>query len=131
MTALRVASFLINGANGQTAEVSAIPLSGQAGADLANINRWRGQIQLIPITQAELARFMKRIQPHDRDMWLVDFPSEKTLLNNPFRIRLIAAVYKEEGRTWFFKMTGEDETVQAAYPAFLEFLSSLRFHGDH
>src|SRR4051812_10492584 len=41
---MRVGSFLIKGSAGQQADMSIVPLSGEAGSDLANINRWRGQI---------------------------------------------------------------------------------------
>src|ERR1700719_2028380 len=40
----RVASFHINGQGGQSVDVSVIPLPGQAGRDLDNVNRWRGQV---------------------------------------------------------------------------------------
>src|SRR5690348_14275732 len=41
-SAMRLGSFLIVGKNGQKADVSVVPLTGDAGGDLANINRWRG-----------------------------------------------------------------------------------------
>src|SRR5438034_6334860 len=40
-SAMRAGSFLVKGKNGQEADVSVIPLSGEAGGELANINRWR------------------------------------------------------------------------------------------
>jgi hypothetical protein len=40
----------------------------------------------------------------------------------------MSATYKQGNRTWFFKMTGEDKTVEETKPAFLQFLKSLKFH---
>ena len=43
-TGMRLGSFSVTGANGQQADVSVIPLAGAAGSHLANINRWREQV---------------------------------------------------------------------------------------
>lgn len=129
-SAMRVASFLIKGENGKTADLSAIPLSGEAGGDLANINRWRAQIQLAPLTESDLDQHREQIRPGGRPMWLVNFASAGSG-SEASRQRLMAAVYKQRGRTWFFKMTGDDATVSGARPAFLDFLASLKFHEAH
>lgn len=129
-SSMRVGSFLVRGSNGQTADMSIIPLSGTAGGDLANINRWRSQINLEPITEAELPRDSRLITPGGRPMRLVDIVSRDLLIENRYKKRLIAAIYLRGGQTWFFKLTGEDATVEAAEPAFLNFLQSLKFHDD-
>jgi hypothetical protein len=121
-SAMRVGSFLIQGRDGKTAEVSIIPLSGQAGGDLANINRWRGQIQLDPISETDLMRQSQTINPGGRSMRLVDFANQGK--------RVVAAIFNRDGTTWFFKMMGDDATVSAAKPAFLQFLNDLHFHGQ-
>ncbi|OGR88994.1 MAG: hypothetical protein A2992_07175 [Elusimicrobia bacterium RIFCSPLOWO2_01_FULL_59_12] len=119
-SAMRAGSFLVKGPGGRTADVSVIPLAGTAGGDLANINRWRGQIDLDPLSQEELARFSQSITPSGRSMRWVDFEHGGK--------RLVAAIHARKGRTWFFKMTGDDRTVQDAEPAFRQFLESLRFY---
>ena len=129
-SSMRIGSFLITGANGQTADVSIIPLSGAAGGDLANINRWRGQISLPPISEAELSRDSQLITPGGRSMRFVDFVSDELLLNHLHKKRLVAAIYTHGESTWFFKMLGEDATVESAKPAFLRFLQSVRLHGQ-
>jgi hypothetical protein len=129
-SAMRVGSFLIQGADGQQAEVSVVPLSGDAGGDLANINRWRGQLNLEPITQEQLAQVSRQKSFAGRSMLWVEFPSREKLINNQFKRRLIAAIYQQGERSWFFKMMGEDATVRAAAPAFEKFLKSLRFRNS-
>jgi len=129
-SAMRVGSFLITGANEQKADVSVIPLSGGAGGILANINRWRGQIGLEPIESTTLPQSSQTIQPGGRKMLLVDFVSPTPLMENRYKKRIMAAIYARGQTTWFFKMTGEDETVRSAKPAFLRFLESLRFPCD-
>ncbi len=47
----RVASFRVRGKDArEDADVSVVPLPGDAGGDLANVNRWRGQVDLAPVT---------------------------------------------------------------------------------
>ena len=103
---MRVGSFLVKGKNGQEADVSVIPLSGEAGGELANINRWRGQIDLEPLTEAKLPTHIEKIKPASRPMHLVDMANHKK--------RLIAAIYPQGPRSWFFKMTGEASLVACA-----------------
>jgi hypothetical protein len=39
----------------------------------------------------------------------------------------VAAIYTKGETSWFFKMIGEDATVESATPAFFQLLRSLRF----
>lgn len=126
-SSMRVASFLATGPRGHQVDVSVVSLAGQAGGLLDNVNRWRGQINLPPLTQGELPAMSKRVSPAKRPMVLVNFVSRENLILDKFKKRLVAAVYSQGETTWFFKMTGEDETVRWAEPAFLQFLESLRF----
>jgi hypothetical protein len=119
-SSMRVGSFLIKGPDRQQADVSVIPLDGDAGGNLFNINRWRGQISLGPISEADLPSQVQTITPGSRKMDMVDFVNQDK--------RLIAAIYPRGGRTWFFKMSGPDALVRSAKPAFIRFLASLRFH---
>jgi hypothetical protein len=129
-SAMRIGSFLVKGENGQTADVSIVPLSGEAGGDLSNINRWRGQINLAPISEENLPQNSETITPGGRRMLLVDFVSQELLIDNQYKKRLIAAIYTQGERTWFFKMMGEDATTHAAKSAFLKFLANLRFNAS-
>jgi hypothetical protein len=113
------------------ADRSVVPLSGEAGGNLANINRWRGQINLSPISAADLSAQSETITPGSRKMLYIDFVSHDLLVNNQYKKRLMAAIYRREGRTWFFKMLGEDAAVLSAKPAFMQFLKSLKFNENN
>ncbi|HVO32434.1 MAG TPA: hypothetical protein VMU17_00880 [Elusimicrobiota bacterium] len=129
-SSMRLGSFLAKGSNGQSVDISVVPLSGDAGGDLANVNRWRGQINLDPISQAELPANSQSITPGGRTMLLVDFVSRDLEVDNKYPKRLVAAIYKQGGRSWFFKMMGEDKAVQEVKPAFMQFLKDLKFQGN-
>src|SRR4051812_8451045 len=51
---MRVASYRVKGKDGKMADVSVIPLPGMAGRDIDNVNRWRGQVGLAPVSEGEL-----------------------------------------------------------------------------
>lgn len=124
-SAMRVGSFLIKASNGQMADVSVIPLSGQAGGDLANINRWRDQIKLGPIGEAELEKQSRVITASGRKMRYVNFVSNDVLVDGKYKKRVIAAFFNQGPKTWFFKLSGEDAAVQEVEPAFHSFLKSV------
>lgn len=126
-SAMRVGSFLVSGENGQKADVSIIPLSGMAGGDLSNVNRWRDQIELAPISEQELSQKIEKLSVNGNQVKLVNFSSDKALIENKYKKRVLAAIYPQGERTWFFKMMGEDSTVQKALPSFKKFLESVKF----
>ena len=54
-SAMRKATFIIPGASAaEQAELAVTAFPGDVGGNLANVNRWRGQIQLPPIDAAAL-----------------------------------------------------------------------------
>jgi hypothetical protein len=126
-SSMRVGSFLIKGPDGQQADMSVVPLSGEAGGDLQNINRWRGQINLHPISEADLSAQSESIFPAGRRMRYIDFVSHDRMIQQRYKKRLMAAIYHQEGRSWFFKIIGDDTTVLSAKPALMQFLRSLNF----
>ncbi|MCG3204711.1 MAG: hypothetical protein KCHDKBKB_01427 [Elusimicrobia bacterium] len=129
-SSMRVASFLITSSDGREADVSVIPLSGEAGGDLPNINRWRDQLKLGPLSEGELETQSQIVQVGKRKMRLVNFVSEYPLIKDQYKQRILAAIFHQGSQSWFFKMMGEDVLVQNSKPAFIQFLSSLNVH-DH
>lgn len=103
-------------------DVSVIPLGGLAGGELANVNRWRGQIGLEPIADKELATLRTQLKGQAGPVTVFD-------LNNPGNPtgRLVVGILSTQaGDTWFVKMVGAHEPVAKAKPAFLKLLESLR-----
>jgi hypothetical protein len=119
-SSVRLGSFLVKGPNGSQADISVVPLSGEAGGDLSNINRWRGQIQLEPISASDFPNQSQTISAAGKKMVYVNMANQNK--------RLIAAIYHSPEKTWFFKMTGDDAVVQAQESAFRQFLKSMTFH---
>jgi hypothetical protein len=101
-------------------DASVVVLQGPAGGELANVNRWRGQIGLPPLTDASLASARRSQKTKVGDVAIYDFVSSGTV-----KTRTVAGFTVVEGNTWFFKMTGDDKAVESARPTFLELIGSI------
>jgi len=120
--AMRVAGYRLSSADGSaTAELTITAFPGDVGGDLANINRWRGQIGLAPIAADALATKLQRLRLEERDFKLVEMTNTQS---SPAQATL-AAYTEHGGSTWFFKLTGAPALVAAEKPAFLEFLKTI------
>jgi len=103
-------------------DASVVVLPGPAGGELANVNRWRGQIGLAPIDEAGLQRSRKVLKTKAGPFAVYDFASE----GKPGS-RLIAGLTVAQGKTWFVKITGDATAVAAARDDFMKLIGSLRF----
>jgi len=104
-------------------DVSVITLPGSAGGELANVNRWRGQIGLAPVDEAELSRSRTTVTSPAGNVSVYDFTSE-----GPQPSRMIAGLLVTRGNSWFIKMVGEPGPVAAARADFIRLLETLQ-HG--
>ena len=122
---MRAASFRIVGQGGKQADVSVIPLPGLAGGDLDNVNRWRGQVGLAAVPEAELAKLAQPVEVAGQAASLYDQAGANP--GSGDKSRILAVIARRDGAAWFFKMTGDDELVAAQKAAFVEFLKSVSF----
>ncbi len=104
-----------------TVDASVVVLPGAAGGELANVNRWRGQIGLEPLDEAALASARKTIATKAGPLKVYDFTS-----GGASGKRLVAGLAEIEGNTWFVKLTGDAAAVGAARQDFMKLLGSLR-----
>lgn len=126
LTQMRVASFAVN-ENGKQADVSVIPMGGMAGGNLANVNRWRGQVGLPALDEQAVQKSAEKVAVSGQDSDLFDVSG--TSPGSGDAERILATVLHREDTSWFFKMTGDSELVEKNKPAFLAFLKSIEFGG--
>lgn len=120
---MRVASFRI--ASGDLrAEVSVIPLLGTGGGDLENVNRWRGEVGLSPITEAELKQQAQTVLVHGQAASVFDMEGKTA---DGTMGRVVAAIQHRDGTAWFFKLAGDSELVAKQKESFIAFLESFQF----
>jgi hypothetical protein len=116
---MRKASYAVPGAGGTTADFSITAFPGDVGGELANVNRWRGQVQLPPVDDATLGSAVEPLTAHGLSLSVVDCGVAGGQ-------RILGAIVPYQGNTWFFKLIGPDKLVAAAKPDFLSFLQTVR-----
>jgi hypothetical protein len=87
---------------------------------LSNINRWRGQVQLPPLDNADPQAPAKVIVGGD-EADLYDFTGPVTP-----GTRLLVAVAPQGETLWFFKLLGPANEIAAQKEAFTGFLKSVK-----
>lgn len=118
---MRKGSYAVTGDGGE-ADFSITAFPGDVGGELANVNRWRGQISLPPVTDAELAGLRTHFDQNGLNITVVEFANTAS----PTPQRMLGALVPFGGATWFFKLTGPDALVAREKPAFLDLLHSLQ-----
>lgn len=116
---MRMASFAIAGNGAGAGEVSVSTFPGDGGGDLANINRWRGQLGLAPLEPQGVKPLIVPVKGRDTTILTVRIEGvEKSTLAGWARI---------DGKSWFFKLTGPTPLVQGEQGRFRKFLESVQF----
>ncbi len=121
-SAMRKGSYAITGDGGAEADFAITAFPGDVGGDLANINRWRGQISLPPISASELASATEHIDANGLHMTFFDIANSSG--ETPMRIIGVSVPY--EGSTWFFKLMGPDALVAGERAAFRAFIQTIQ-----
>jgi hypothetical protein len=120
-SAMRKGSYTVPGTGAQDGDLSITAFPGDVGGELANVNRWRGQVQLPPIGDAELPAAVQRIEVNGLKLGVVDLVG--TGANPP---RILGAYVPFGGATWFFKLAGPSDVLDKAKPDFLAFLQTIK-----
>ncbi len=125
-SSMRAASFSIAGPDGTSADVSVIPLPGDAGSILDNVNRWRSQLQLAPLAAADDPALGKKEQTPVGEIFISHMTSTEPMADGK-KAAIGAAILKRPGMTWFFKITGEATLVETNLEKFDSFVRSATF----
>ena len=109
------------------AEITVIDLPASSGELLPNVNRWRGQVGLGPISQAELEAATKKIEAGPLSADYFEFTSPASA-EPPQTI--LAAILVQQDKAWFFKLTGDADLASREQGNFEAFVKSVRFDGQ-
>jgi hypothetical protein len=122
---MRKATLLIaDESGGPGAELAVTAFPGDVGGNLANVNRWRQQLGLPPISASQLSSALRHIDVGPLHVDVVELVGSATPPSVPQRV--LGAIVPHAGSTWFFKLTGPDALVARERETFLRFLQSLR-----
>jgi hypothetical protein len=111
---------------GQASEAYVTPLGGEAGGELANINRWLGQFGQPDISQAELDA-MARVSVLDKEVAFLEVSGTSKNMRGvatPDQT-MLGAAYSSPSGSLFVRLTGPSVEVAGQRDAFLEFCASL------
>jgi hypothetical protein len=121
-----VAKYVITGADGAQAAVNVSSLAGAGGGLLANVNRWRAQLSLEPVAEADLAN-LPTLDASGGKATLVEFSGT----NGGKSARLVGIVLPLGGQTWFYKLMGDENIVAQQKDALLQFVQSAKYPDAH
>jgi hypothetical protein len=123
-TEMLLAKFMVPGKGAEQAEVTVAALGGEGGGLFGNVNRWRRQINLPPVTEDELKTLVQPLDLPGGNAMLVDMRGENAAAQSTTRV--VVAVVPEGGRTWFYKLMGAESIVEAEKPALINFVKSAK-----
>jgi hypothetical protein len=112
--AFGLAAFVVGDGN----EKAEITVSSAGGGLLANVNRWRGQVGLPPVTEDGLAAIVAKTETLGVKGDMVELVGPKGTIFG------IAAT--SGGNQYFIKLTGDNDTAQAQKANFEAFVKSLQ-----
>ncbi len=120
-----VAKFMLAGAGGATAAVNVSSANGEGGGLAGNVNRWRGQLGLAPLSEADINKLVKVIDVPGGQASLVDLSGADARTGQP--TRLIGAIVPQSGQIWFYKLMGDAKVVESQKDAFTTFVQGVKY----
>ena len=106
-----VAKFTIAGDSGATAAVNVSSSAGEGGGLVGNVNRWRGQLGLAPLSEAEVNKSVTAIDVQGGKASLVEMSGTDARTGQP--TRLVGVIVPQSGQTWFYKLMGDAKVVES------------------
>ena len=123
--AMRLATYLLPGDTGAEMSVSIV-----GGTLLDNVNRWHRQLNLDPIGRVD-PQTLETVASPAGDVMIIDLAGSLDAQGEPtmrYRIGMIAD--RASTNTWFFKLLGQPDVVEAHAHAFDAMLRTLCLEGD-
>jgi hypothetical protein len=119
---MRFATILIP-AEPKPLQLTVSRFPGDVGGTLANINRWRMQIGLPGVSEADLAKQIKEVETAGGKASVADMENPET------KQRLIGVILPAGEQTWFFKLNGPTAAVAPHKDKLTTFLKSVKVEG--
>lgn len=121
---MSLANFNLTGQNGQQAQVSVTPLHGLAGKEVPIVNMWRHQVGLPELTEDQVKQQLQDVDIAGEPGKMFEVTGKPDGASSPLRI--VTAMVHRPDASWFYKLQGDAELVEAQKPAFVSFLKSVK-----
>ena len=116
---MRLASFDVPFSNG-VGDLSIVSLSGSSGGLLANVNRWRGQVDLNPISESDILTVSTVGESKMGAFRIFRMINDSNAQN-----AILAAVLPTGEKTFFIKLTASKDGIIELQTVFEKFCSSI------
>jgi hypothetical protein len=116
-------SFSIGDNAGNSGAVTVSFFPGDVGGALANVNRWRAQMNLAPVADINLNGLTENIETLGGKGLLVDFDGTGEKAGK----RLLAAIVPHGDNTWFYKLVGDKALVATEKDGFVNFVKNVQY----
>jgi hypothetical protein len=103
-----------------------ISVRSAGGRLLDNINRWRGQLQLDPVNEEQLAAALQPITVDNREGSYIEISGQPAAAAES-ATAIYGVVVDVGGRTWFVKLRGNAELARREKENFRAFAESIQF----
>src|SRR6185503_8914951 len=120
-----LARFQVGDGGGAKADVNITVLDGDGGGMSENVNRWRRQLGLTPVPEAEVNKLLIPLDVPGGKAMLVDMSGTDAKTRQP--ARLIGAIVPREDRTWFYKLMGNEQLAEREKAAFIKFFQTAKY----
>jgi hypothetical protein len=119
-----VAKFQVKGLDNSKANINVSASPGDGGGLLVNVNRWRGQLRLSPLAEAEINKLATQVDTAGGKAMFIDMTGTDV---NGQQARLIGAIVPQSSQTWFYKLMGNEQVVGREKDAFSKFVEGARY----
>src|SRR5688572_9209145 len=121
---MSLATFNIAGSVGQEAQVTVTPLAGMEGKEALIVNMWRQQVGQTELSPDEVASSLQPVDIGGAAGKMFEVTGKADGAARPTRI--VTAMAHRSDASWFYKLQGDAELVEAQKPAFVAFLKSIK-----
>ncbi|MGB8170630.1 MAG: hypothetical protein WCF18_24210 [Chthoniobacteraceae bacterium] len=118
---ISLAAFAIKG-DGAEAAVNITPLPDLRGREALVVNMYRQQTGQPPIEQEELGKTLQPVEVAGGEGQMLELLGK----NHDKPTRLITVIAHRDGRSWFYRLSGDDAFVTQQKEAFLAFLKTVQ-----
>jgi hypothetical protein len=126
-SSMKLLSLVIGSPPELMSELSVSAFPGDVGGQLANVNRWRRQVGLGPISPEAMDGFVTKVTVSGIEGWQVDFTGPMGSGHNGGAARIITTAVFRNGQTWFFKLAGNNSALEEELENYAAFMNSVQF----
>ena len=120
-----VAKFNIAGSDNSQAAVNVSMSAGDGGGLVSNVNRWRRQLGLPELPDADVQKLATSVEFEAGNGSLVDMIGTDPRTNQ--KTRVVGAMVPRSGQTWYYKLMGPEQLVEREKNNFINFLKTAKY----